>query len=132
MKDGRRERGRWAEGEAARHLVSKGFRIVETNFSTRRGEIDLIAERGEELVFVEVRYRGTERFGDPGESVGRGKRRRLLLAARAYLQMKGEIERPCRFDIVSLRRTDDGRIRVEHWPNAFDRTGRSAGAWSGE
>jgi len=131
LKVSRRGRGSWAEGEAARFLGAKGYRIVESNFFSRRGEIDLIVEKAEELVFVEVRYRGAEGFGVPGESVGRSKRRRLILAAKAYLMIRGEMERPCRFDIVSLQRTKEGSLRIEHWPNAFDRNGRPTGSWSG-
>jgi putative endonuclease len=93
--------GEAGEETAARFLVSHGLRIVERNYRTRMGEIDLIARDGDVLVFVEVRLRADARFGGAAASVGFAKQRRLAAAARRYLLRLGREPR-CRFDVVTL------------------------------
>jgi putative endonuclease len=128
--DARRKAGIRGEEAAARHLLSRGYRIRDRNFRTRRGEIDLIAERGREVVFVEVRYRKSEEFGGPAASVDWRKRRRIVLAARVYLAMCGLAERPCRFDLIAITPGPGGSARIEHLENAFDGSGAPTGGWS--
>ena len=89
------------EERAARFLARRGLRIVERNYRTRMGEIDLVALDGPVLVFVEVRMRSAARFGGGAESVDSRKRARLVAAARHYLMRLGR-EPACRFDVVSL------------------------------
>lgn len=102
------DRGREAEERACRHLTAAGLRLLERNFNTRRGEIDLIMREGATLVFVEVRYRRSNRFGGGAESVDRRKMSRILAAARHYLQRHpGAADRPCRFDVVAIGPGDD-------------------------
>jgi putative endonuclease len=93
-------------------IVARGFRF-------RGGEIDLIARDGEELVFVEVKTRSSEDFGNPVESVTRGKRRKLIQAASFYLQSRGILQHPCRFDVISIRLGSDGTSKLEHLQDAF-------------
>ena len=94
--------GQWAEDQAAGHLEQHGLRLIERNFRCRFGELDLIMADADVLVFVEVRFRRSERFGGALESVTRAKQRRLLAAARAYLARRGGGEPRCRFDVVSV------------------------------
>jgi len=110
-----------ARGEviAERYLAQRGVRILERGFRVRSGEIDLIAEEGEELVFVEVKTRTSSRFGDPLDAVTPAKRRRIVRAASLYLQSKGAWDRPCRFDLIAVRLAPDGQVEVEHLPGAF-------------
>jgi putative endonuclease len=82
--------------------------VLARNYRCRGGEIDLVCQDGETLVFVEVRLRSGNRFGCAAESITAAKRGRLLLAARHYLA--GKPERPCRFDAVLLDAPDPGRI----------------------
>lgn len=89
------------EERAASFLCGNGLRILGRNYRTRQGEIDLIAQDGPVLVFVEVRVRSAARFGGGAESVDGNKCRRLIAAARHYLLQLGR-EPPCRFDVVSL------------------------------
>lgn len=107
-----------AQGEeiAAAHLARAGLRVVARNFRTRRGEVDIVAQDGETLVFVEVRTRRTASFGSPEESVTARKRRRIVLAAQQYLQEHGLEARPWRVDVaaVVLRA---GAPEVRHYPN---------------
>jgi putative endonuclease len=122
-----------ARGEeiAARHLEGRGFRIRARNYRTRRGEIDLVAERGRTIVFIEVRFRRSEAFGSPAETVGPRKRRRIVSAAAAFLVEHGLAERPCRFDVIAVTGPAAGPEEILHIENAFDRDGRPTGCWSG-
>jgi len=94
-------RGDLAEALAATFLQRRGLKILSRNYRCRFREIDLVAESGATLVFVEVRARRSEDFGGPGESITRAKRRRLVAAARHYLAAAGE--RAARFDVVLIR-----------------------------
>ncbi len=95
--------GQSAETVARRHLEKAGLSLIERNFRSRQGEIDLVMRDGDTLVFVEVRYRRQDRFGTGAESVDRRKRMRLVRAAQYYLlKHPADAERPCRFDVVSL------------------------------
>ena len=98
--DPRRSTGILGEAVAERHLRSAGMRILARGFRFRGGEIDLIAQDGEDLVFVEVKTRTTEEFGSPAESVTPAKRRKLVQAASFYLQSRGACQHPCRFDVI--------------------------------
>jgi len=97
--------GASGEEEAARFLEAHGFRIVERNFRFRTmGEIDIIAEEGDELVFCEVKTRWGDGFGAPEEAVTAAKQRTIRKIAAAYLALRGIGDRPCRCDVVSIRR----------------------------
>ncbi|MBI4871792.1 MAG: YraN family protein [Candidatus Riflebacteria bacterium] len=109
---GRRELGLEGERAAADILRTQGFRIREVNFRTRFGELDIVAEEGEYLCFIEVRLRSGSSFGTAAESLTAKKREHLVAAARLYLAARGCSERPCRFDLLALewdRRT--GSVR---------------------
>ena len=99
-----RQRGALAEDRALAHLQAAGLRLLERNYRTPGrggGEIDLILrERDGTLVFVEVRSRASRAFGGAGASIGSTKQRRIVLAARHYLQRFGSAPPPCRFDAV--------------------------------
>lgn len=95
--------GEAAEAQAASFLAARGFEILERNFRTRLGEIDLVARDGATLVFVEVRRRrSSAAWGGAAASVDGLKRRRLAAAARYYLARFRE-EPPCRFDVVAIQ-----------------------------
>ena len=76
--DGRKSLGNHFEGVAARYLTSRGIRILERNVYNRGGEIDLIGQENDTLVFFEVRYRGEGSLATPADSVTFPKQRRLL------------------------------------------------------
>ncbi len=90
-----------AENAAANFLVRRGLRILERNYRTRFGEIDLIACDGATLVFIEVRLRSSARFGGAAGSIDLRKRRRIEAAARQFLARLGR-EPACRFDVITL------------------------------
>jgi putative endonuclease len=101
--------GTRAEGLAADHLERHGLVILERNFRTRHGEIDLIARDGDSLVFVEVRLRSRGDFGGAAGSVTAAKRARWIAAALGYLAKIGR-EPACRFDVVLLDALDPSRV----------------------
>lgn len=100
-----REQGEAAEDRALRHLQAQGLRLVARNYRTPGrggGEIDLVMrERDGTLVFVEVRARGSTRYGGAAASIGSQKQRRIVFAARHFLLRLGQ-EPPCRFDVISI------------------------------
>ncbi len=98
------------EEHAARYLVSRGYRILERNYRTPRGEIDIVAERGDALCFIEVKTRSSDEFGEPREAVTTWKQRRIVRAAAAYLSAKERRERATRFDVVEVSITPQGRV----------------------
>ncbi len=110
-------RGKAAEARAAQYLESRGLVIVERNYRSRYGEIDLIARDGATLVFVEVRARGSNRFGGAAASITAAKRAKLTRTALHYLAGAGRTPQ-CRFDAVLLAGTDDNAA-VEWIRDAF-------------
>jgi putative endonuclease len=113
-----RKVGNDAEDAAVRHLLGKGFAVRDRNVSCRYGELDIVAERGELLCFVEVRMREHDAFGDPMQTVMSSKQNRVVKAAMHYLQTQ-RLERDVRFDVISVVGRGPS-ARVEHVENAFD------------
>lgn len=98
-----RETGRRNELLAASYLEKQGYTILEHNFYGRHGEIDLIAKDGVCLVFVEVKYRKNDRYGQPWEAITPQKLGHLKHTALTYLMKHDYSENtPCRFDVVSI------------------------------
>jgi len=94
--------GKAGEEAARSYLQRRGYRVVEANYRSRFGEIDLIAFQGSTLVFVEVRCRTGSSFGLPEESVTPEKMRRLQKAALSYMQLRFGREVACRFDLIAV------------------------------
>ena len=114
--------GDWGEREAAEYLRRRGCRILRMKYRCRYGEIDLIAQDGETLCFVEVKLRSNLSYGLPRESVTASKRRKLRAAASCYLASH-DPDVPCRFDVAEVY-TDaaytPGNTRVVYLENAFE------------
>jgi putative endonuclease len=109
------------ERAAMRHLKSQGYRLIARNFSTRHGEIDIIAADGETLCFIEVKTRARSDFAPPHAAVNRKKQMRMRAAATAYLTTQRLHNKLCRFDVLSLV-PDPARKSgwaVEHLRDAF-------------
>jgi putative endonuclease len=117
---GRSVLGEEGERVAARFLEARGYRILERNYRTRRGEIDLIAEDGRVLVFVEVKVRLDDRFGGPAAAITRAKQARIARLAQQYLAWRRVGDRPCRFDVVLIWGADPKTRRIELLPGAFE------------
>ncbi len=109
-------RGEEAEQAALHYLEQQGLRLISRNYRCRQGEIDLIMAHGNQLAFIEVRYRKNSLFGSAAESVTPAKQRRIIAAASHYLISHGE-NRNCRFDVVAI--AGDHRNEIEWIQNAF-------------
>ncbi len=115
MESPQQRRGQQAEELAWRHLRDHGLQPVTRNYRCRLGELDLIMRDGDQLVFVEVRYRRNTRYGGGAESITAHKQQRVIAAALHYLQAHpGEARHPARFDVVAVQ--PDG---LDWIPNAF-------------
>jgi putative endonuclease len=98
------DKGRQAEDAACRYLIQQRLHLIQRNFQCRFGEIDLIMQDQHELVFVEVRFRANNAFGDAADSVHWHKQQRLIRSAQYYLQQLPQLP-CCRFDVVALANT---------------------------
>lgn len=115
---GKKKLGNWGENVAAIHLEAKGFTIKERNWRHQLGEIDIIAQDGQELVFVEVKTRRGDQLGSPEEGLTAGKSRRLVQLAQIYLSDL-DVDADWRIDMVALELDKSGKlVRCEHIPNA--------------
>jgi putative endonuclease len=108
----RQRLGQIAEIQASRFLEARGYRIRVHNWRCPLGEVDLIADHRQDLVFIEVKSRRSGDYGRPADAVNLVKRRKLSRLADAYMQSQHLTEVNCRFDVVELILSDEGR--VEH------------------
>jgi putative endonuclease len=113
--DGRRRLGSRGEEAAAEFLARRGYAIVERNYRCRLGEIDLVVTDGTTIVFVEVKLR-YDRFA-AYEAVHLRKQERISRAAFDFLERRGMLARPARFDVVAV---DGATLECSHTPDAFD------------
>lgn len=113
--DPRRRFGNTGEALAAAYLMEKGFVILEAQVRTSFGEIDLIAQQGEEVVFVEVKTRAAESHGFPEESITRTKWRHMCQAAETYLTEHKLEHRPFRIDVVAIRTKGAAETEIVHF-----------------
>lgn len=105
--------GNRAESQALTYLKSHGCQLVVSNYNAKRGEIDLIVQDGETLVFVEVRYRSDSSRGTGAETVTRSKRLKIIRTAENFLVSNKQCRNmPCRFDVVSIGNSIDWIIRA--------------------
>ncbi len=124
MTRARRDLGAFGERLATAHLEAKGYRIRDRNYRTREGEVDIIAEYGSTLVFVEVRTRRGDAMGSPAESVTAAKAAHIVAAAQAYVQAHEGCPTDQRIDVIAVSLAPDGRVlTVEHIEGAVDDPG---------
>lgn len=105
--------GRFGENEAAKFLSQKGWKIIERNYRTRFGEIDIIAACGKYLVFAEVKTRMAGSLILPREAVDFRKRQRIIATARMYLSNHGIGDLQPRFDVIEVGLSDNKNFRVK-------------------
>jgi putative endonuclease len=116
--DRRSTLGTTGEDAATRYLEAEGFEIVERNWRSPEGEVDVVARRRGLVVFCEVKTRRTDRWGDPSEAVAHLKRARLRRLAARWMRERRPGPVGVRFDVVSVI-VRDGRTEVRHIPDAF-------------
>lgn len=117
--DPRQALGLRGETLACAELSRRGYVVLARRYRTRFGEIDIVARDGEMLVFVEVKARDGERFGDGAEAVTPWKQRRVTNMAVDYIARHRLYDRPCRFDVVAID-VSVAPPRIEVYANAFD------------
>ncbi len=120
MSQQRRNLGALGEKLAAKHLREKGYTIIEQNYRCRLGEIDIIAQDGTTLVFVEVKTRTSTTFGTPAMAVTPKKQQQISRAAQQYLASHDLFDSAARFDVVAVFLPPNGASEIEIVPNAFD------------
>jgi putative endonuclease len=103
--------GRTGERLAAEALMSKGYHILERNFRCRQGEIDLVAEDEQDLIFVEVKARRGVSFGLPEDAITIYKRRKLVEVASYYLDLHSCSDRSWRIDVVAVQFSSNGKLQ---------------------
>lgn len=108
MKLNQNNAGLDAEKLAATFLQNQGLKMIAQNYHCRFGEIDLIMIDGKTLVFIEVRLRSNQQFGNAGTSITAQKKQKLILTAQHYLQTHGESQ--CRFDAILMSKLDTSNI----------------------
>lgn len=112
--------GKRGEELAEQHLQRSGYKILARNYRVRFGEIDLIADHGGTLVFIEVKTRMSTSHGQPFEALTKGKRQQISRVALDYIGRHGLDNRPARFDVVAVTFDEQRAPRVEVIENAFD------------
>lgn len=113
--------GRDGESAALTFLKKKGYRILEKNFRSKVGEIDIIAEQDGVIVFVEVKARADHEFGHPFNALTPAKQRKIIQTAQSFLAQKRLSEKDMRFDVVALtlKPGSDDSWQIELLQNAF-------------
>jgi len=112
--------GRQGEELAAEYLIKLGYQILQRNYRTPRGEIDLLANQGDTLVIVEVKSRRSLLYGEGFESVTKAKQKKLRLLAGIYLSDCQTFYATIRFDVISLLFDHQGGlVHLKHFKEAF-------------
>lgn len=116
----KRQIGKEYEMLAAKYLISKGYKILEMNYFSPHGEIDIIAKDGNTIVFAEIKFRSNTQYGNALEAVDYKKQRHISKAAMHYYVKHGFVDCiPCRFDVIAINRSNE----IYHVENAFEFAG---------
>lgn len=116
-----KEIGKIGEGIARSYLLGKGYLILETNYSTRYGEIDIIARDSQTVAFIEVKTRKKVNFGYPREAVNWHKQLKIKSMAEYYILSKKLKDIPMRFDVIEVLLDEDNNAKsVSIFKNAFE------------
>lgn len=113
--------GKRGEDEATEFLKKKGFQILERNFKKPWGELDIIAQYGREIVFVEVKTQNKNNrfFIRPEENITPFKQKQIIKSAKAYLAFKKQLDKNWRIDVVAIELGDDDNNEIRHIENAI-------------
>ena len=114
------EKGRRAENLALGYLKNSNLKLLNRNYRSRHGEIDLIMQDGNQLIFIEVRSRASNYLASPAETIDSNKRSRIIRTSQQYIQENREISwKTCRFDVVTI--TGENKHKDIEWiKNAFE------------
>lgn len=123
MSAARQQLGELGERIAARWLVGRGWRILARRFRSGHRDLDLVAERGGVVAFVEVKARRSDLFGDPVQAVHWRKQREIARSASVWAERHGRAALTYRFDVIGVAFDGRRRVRVRHVENAFSLRG---------
>ena len=112
--------GNRGEKEAAAYLEKHGYTIRERNFRAKTGEIDIIAGKGNTIIFVEVKTRASYAYGMPSEAVTAAKQRKIIRTAELYIQSRRLYGCLCRFDVLEVLAPRSGSLSFRLLENAFE------------
>ena len=115
------EFGEQGEQLAADFLRKQGYQLLARRFRTKIGEIDIIAQKGGTIVFVEVKTRSSSFYGTPAQAVNRRKQTKIINVALNYLNYTNNYNAPIRFDILEVMNSGNGMTVSNHITNAFGR-----------
>ena len=111
--------GQWGEDTAVAYLEKNGYTILERNFHTAHGEIDIVASQQALLVFVEVKTRRSHAFAYPEDSVTKTKQAHMLSAAEEYLQAHPDSGESWQFDVIAIERKSGTTPEIVHFENVI-------------
>lgn len=113
--------GKRSETDAVTHLKKMGYKILETNYRNRLGEIDIIAKDRDTIAFVEVKARKSKTYGNPKWAITPKKQRKISMVALSYLKTTRQIDAKARFDVVTVTlNSEDTTSTIDVIKNAFD------------
>jgi putative endonuclease len=112
--------GNKGEDLACELLIEAGWKILERNFRSYHGEIDIVARDEKDIVFVEVKSYSYRSFYKPVFSITQYKKRSIIHAAQTYIMFKKIKDINCRFDVIAIYKTWKGEQKTEHFKNAFE------------
>ncbi|MEW6701437.1 MAG: YraN family protein [Bacteroidota bacterium] len=115
----KRKTGNYGEDLACKFLEKSGYKIIERNYIYEHGEIDIVAKDGDELVFVEVKYRTNLEYGPPEFAISKGKQRLIRKTAEAYLYERDIKDQICRIDVAAILHIKGSEPQINHIINAF-------------
>lgn len=113
--------GNWGEEKAASYLKRHGYKVLDRNCRYRQGEIDIVAEKKELIVFVEVKTRKNDTYAEAREFVTNAKQQRVIAAAQLWMQ-ENDCEKQPRFDVIEIYAPNGEsslNVRINHLKNAF-------------
>jgi putative endonuclease len=112
--------GKEGEDTAVTYLIEHGYQLIDRNYRSQQGEIDIIAKDGAFLVFVEVKAYSMSSFGFPLGAIGPAKRKSMIHAARTYLMKNNIKDVNCRFDVLGIYKSWSGLPNFELIKDAFN------------
>ncbi|MGN0940454.1 MAG: YraN family protein [Selenomonadaceae bacterium] len=112
--------GNRGEDIAADYLLKHGYKILERQYRTKRGEIDIIGKKDNTIVFFEVKSRRSLKYGAPALAVDYRKQKKIVNSAVVYLEFNGGMNQQCRFDVIEVYFLPDGSNKVIQYENAFE------------
>lgn len=119
MSDATKKLGNTGENIAVNFLENHGYKILEKNFRIRAAEIDIIAEKDNTIIFVEVKTRSNIRKGTPAEAVNLRKQKKIIEAASVFLQDEKYFDKACRFDVIEILSAGKD-FKINYIENAFE------------